>query len=203
MVQTHKHTFTRVTDKTKSNANWYTKHLPPHPVHPLIHPHHLAHHSCSFANWGVSTSPLSTHTQTHTYHNSNYIIRIQYNMHHFHQMFSWIVVWWISALIMMDVCVSYPLWRRGKTRKQRRINYLLLFERQFLTEFCLIYLSRFIWEFWISPLANSKEDSIQTIVFYMNETQLHLESNLSFGKFMWLWKILKKKKILACEIYYV
>lgn len=146
---------------------------------------------------------LHTHTQTHTYHNSNYIIRIQYNMHHFHQMFSWIVVWWISALIMMDVCVSYPLWRRGKTRKQRRINYLLLFERQFLTEFCLIYLSWCKWEFWISPLANSKEDSIQTTVFYMNETQFHLESNLSFGKFMWLKNPEKKKEILACKIYYV
>lgn len=46
---------------------------------------------------------------------------------------------------------------------------------------------------WISPLANSKEDSIQTKAVYMNETQLHLESNLSFGKFIWLWKILEKK----------
>lgn len=65
---------------------------------------------------------------------------------------------WTSA-----ACPS--LRRRRKTRKQSRIN--------LPTTFHCIYLSRFMGESWRSPPhpVNSKEDSIQRKLFYMNERQ--------------------------------
>ena len=135
-------------------------------MHPLIHPLHLAHYSCSF------TTPKEFKLLDYPKHSQAYIshaISI-YDM----QTILRIVVWWISPHFT-HVCVSYPLWRGRKTRKQKE-NKLSAVWDNFQVN-CILFICHVsCGNFWEIPPVDSKEDNNQRSFTWMKHTTLLAEA---------------------------
>lgn len=82
---------------------------------------------------------------------SNNVIHIIYifDVHHFHQKISYNVMWWTSPRFT-HVCVSYPLWTRRKTRKQKENTLSVVWDNFLLRFFFTFYLSCLVRELWRS-----------------------------------------------------